>query len=550
MHKPNLITRRRFLSRSSQVGLGVALSTLVDIPLVLKRALAEGTIGQPGPDGSVKKILFVFLRGACDALNTVIPVRDTAYSNVHRPTLYIPEDPNSSIYDETTGVCDFPISSGNSADPNFSTYHYDQSITLRNGFAGLHPSMKFVAPIYNAGELAILHRVGYPNQSRSHFDSQRYWENGMPNNNSAQEGIFYRAMVESGLAEASPLTGVSIQSSLPLLLRGAGAAMTNLSDPTRYKLLGVPNTLPGDAKAQAALTAALKYPLPAKASRDLLNLQSENMTRTLKIFEAIDFSEGGNTFVDDIGTDGGPDPYYLFPTQAAKNGGSPFHGDDPAKNVVPANNQSYNFYKNLKAAALLLNRTDAIIAGTELTGWDTHNNQGGLTGTHPELLQRVGWAIYAMKKYFTQHGRGTNAPSDNAKVNWDDVIVITLSEFGRTTVENGNFGTDHAEGGTMFIAGGSVNGGLYGCHPSDSYNGNSVPWVTGDTGTMFGVNNRYLQRAIDYRSVLGEMLRNHLGSTQNQLDRIIPGYANPAENLGGGGSGLDGTTIAGELGIV
>jgi uncharacterized protein (DUF1501 family) len=550
MQAPNLITRRRFLSRSGKIGLGVALSTLVDMPLVLKRALAEGSIGQPGPGGEVKKILFIFLRGACDALNTVIPVRDPAYSTVHRPSLYIPEDGPSTIYDETTGICDFPVSSGNSGDPNFATYHYGNSITLRNGFAALHPSLKFLAPLYNSGELALMHRVGYPNQSRSHFDSQRYWENGIPNNNGAQEGIFYRAMVESGLAGDSPLTGVSIQSSLPLLLRGSGAAMTNLSDPTRYELLGIPRTSNGDAKAQAAFNASLVYPLPHKASRDLLNLQQQNLTRTLKIFEDIDFSENGNNFVDDIATDGGADPYHLFPTQQQKNGGYAVHAQNPDKYVVPSNSRSYNFFKNLKAAALLLNRTDAVIAGTELTGWDTHNNQGALTGTHPELLQRVGWAIYGLKKYFTQYGRGNNAPSDNAKVNWNDVLVITLSEFGRTTIENANLGTDHAEGGTMFVAGGSVNGGLRGCHPSDSYNGNNVPWVTGDTGTMFGVRDRYLERSIDYRSVLGELIRDHLGATQDQLNRIIPGYSNPAENLIGGGTGLDGTSIAGELGLV
>src|SRR2546430_13172467 len=58
----NIITRRGFLDRSFKVGLGVALSTLVDIPLVVKRALAEGTIGKNG-----KKLLFIFLRGANDS---------------------------------------------------------------------------------------------------------------------------------------------------------------------------------------------------------------------------------------------------------------------------------------------------------------------------------------------------------------------------------------------------------------------------------------------------------------------------------------------------
>ena len=88
-----------------------------------------------------------------------------------------------------------------------------------NGFAALHPSLKFLAPIYNAGHLALIHRVGYTKQSRSHFDSQNYWENGNPNNNIIKSGIFYRTMVESGLANTAPLTGVSIQTSLFLFCR-------------------------------------------------------------------------------------------------------------------------------------------------------------------------------------------------------------------------------------------------------------------------------------------------------------------------------------------
>jgi hypothetical protein len=73
---------------------------------------------------------------------------------------------------------------------------------------------------------------------------------------------------------------------------------------------------------------------------------------------------------------------------------------------------------------------------------------------------------------------------------------------------------------------------------------------------MFAVNNRYLKRMADYRSVLGELIRDHLGASQDQLNRIIPGYANEAaEHLRFGGTvapPLDHneTPIAGELDIV
>ncbi|MBI4324807.1 MAG: DUF1501 domain-containing protein [Chloroflexi bacterium] len=532
----NIITRRGFLDRSFKIGLGVALSTLVDIPVVMKRALAEGNIGRNG-----KKLLFIFLRGANDALNSVIPIRDGAYNATNRPDILIPSDVGTDY--SVTGPCDSPTNSS-ATDPTFG---YTSAIRLGNGFAALHPSLKFLAPVYNAGDLALIHRVGYPKQSRSHFDSQNYWENGSPGNNLSKDGIFYRTLLESGLAHTAPLTGVSVQSSLPLLLRGSKAAMTNLTDPTRYNLFGIPNTSTGNAKADNALRTANGFPFPEKRNRELLALQYQNLSDTLSIFASLDFSDAGNTFRDDASTDNDSAPYYLFPTSNATNGGYALHGNNAAKYVVDTG--AYSFFRNLKAAALILNKTEAIIAGTEFGGFDTHSNQGAVTGQHANLQRRIAWALYALRKYFLKYAD---------KATWDNLIVVTLSEFGRTTVQNSDFGTDHAEAGVMFVAGGGVKGfkagnapGVFGCSPTDAYNGQSLPWVTGQTGSMFGVSGRYLKRAVDYRSILGKLIRDHLGATQAQLNRIIPGYAVPGECLlAGGVSSIDGTRIAGELEIV
>jgi uncharacterized protein (DUF1501 family) len=519
-----------------KLGLGVALSSLTDIPFVMKRALAEGTIGLNG-----KKLLFIFLRGANDALNSVIPVGDSSYGAGIRPNIFIPTDPGTNY--AALGPCDDPVSPL----PTAPTFGYANAIRLGNGFAALHPSLKFLAPVYNSGDLAIVHRVGYPKQSRSHFDSQNYWENGDPNNNVNRDGIFYRTILESGLARSRALTGVSIQSALPLLLRGSLAAMTNLNDPTRYSLMGVPNRT-GDAKADAALRMGNTFPFAEKRERELLSLQFQNMMSTISVFEGIDFREEGNTFVDAANTDGDTAPYYLFPTTNAKNGGYALHNNDAQKYVVDPG--SYDFFRRLKNAALVLNKTEAIIAGTETGGFDTHNNQGGVTGSHANLQRRIGWAIYALKQYFTRYAD---------QVQWKDLVVVTLSEFGRTTMQNDSAGTDHAEAGAMFIAGGGVKGhgrhasgsGVLGCSVADSYNGQAVPWVPGATGSMFGVSKRYLKRALDYRSVLGELIREHMGATQGQLERIIPGYAVAGERLRSGGiSTKDNTTIGGEVDVV
>ncbi len=572
MHNFDIYSRRVFLSRSFKTGMAIALSTLTDIPFVMKRALAEGSIGLNG-----KKVLFIWLRFGNDGLNNILPIQDSEYLNI-RPNIGIPKDPiatdplnpnyNPNLYSQTGACADmtqFSDMLGTARTPTDPTYLYNRAIPTGNGFAALHPALKFLAPVYNAGDLALLHRVAYPKQSRSHFDSQNYWENGNPNNNLSKDGIFYRTIMESGLANTAPLTGISIQSALPLILRGSEAAMTNLTSPTRYDLLGVP-TPAGDSKAFNAIAGANYYPFPAKRNRELLDLQYENMTNTLRIFSNMDFSEAGNTFRDDTKTDSDTawypgasndsQGYYLFPTTNAKNGGfqrPAGGGTTTAKYVVPTN--QYGFFSNLKAAAMILNKTDAVIAGTEIGGFDTHQTQGGATGQHANLLQSVGWAMYALRKYFMNYAD---------KATWDNTIVVTLSEFGRTSVENADRGTDHAEAGVMYVAGGGVKGygssngtGVFGC--SDVEN---IPWKVGPRttniatcGTMYAANTGvlagYLRRSSDYRSVLGEIIRKHLGSTQNQLNRIIPGYASSGEGLlSGGTSSIDGVQIRGELGLL
>jgi uncharacterized protein (DUF1501 family) len=173
-----------------------------------------------------------------------------------------------------------------------------------------------------------------------------------------------------------------------------------------------------------------------------------------------------------------------------------------------------------------------VVTGTSLEGFDTRNGQGGLRGTHANRLKWIGWTFYALRKFF----------NNISPALWQNTIIVSLSEFGRTTQQNGSGGTDHAEAGVMFIAGGKVKGGVYQC-------GNDN-WTVGRSGSMFQVSGRYLRRTVDFRSVLGEIIREHLGATAAQLNTIIPGYAEARENLLSGGITLDTTKIVGELGIV
>jgi uncharacterized protein (DUF1501 family) len=489
----NLITRRLFLERSVVSLLSAAGAALFGVPPFLQRALAAGVLPE-----NTKKMLFIFLRGGNDALNTIIPWADSAYNLTNRPTLYIPPpDPLSSVPGQMVVTADLT-----------------RAIDLGNGFAGAHPALAEAAPLFNAGQLALIHRVGYPKQSRSHFDSQRYWENGVPRDNFLNSGIFYRAVVDTGLYQGRAFPAVSVQSSSPLLLRGA-IAMPSLADPSRYDLLGVTANAQGQptdkTKLLNAIDAQHRIPYPEKDNRQLLFATGQGLKASIEALKSVGVDR--NDFFDTDGTT------HLFPIDAASN----------QKGFGSA---AYGFFRNLKVAAQILAGTDAVVTGTQLDGFDTHSDQGQLSGQHASLLRQIAWGTYAVRKFLT----------DANPALWQNTVIVTLSEFGRTTKENGNEGTDHAEAGTMFVAGGKVKGGVYQCS-NDS-------WTIGPTGSMFQVNNRYLRRSVDYRSVLGEVIRDHLGATPEQLKTIIPGYADPRENLQTGGVAPDGTRIVGELGLV
>src|SRR5262249_694014 len=133
------------------------LASMVTIPSFLQRALAEGTIGVSG-----KKVLFIFLRGGNDGINNVLPINDPGYA-AFRSTIGIPKDP-ATVYDAVTGQADNP------------GVIQPFAIRLGNGFAALNPNLYDLAPLFNTGQLALIHRVAYRTQSRSHFDSEKYWE--------------------------------------------------------------------------------------------------------------------------------------------------------------------------------------------------------------------------------------------------------------------------------------------------------------------------------------------------------------------------------------
>ena len=135
------------------------------------------------------------------------------------------------------------------------------------------------------------------------------------------------------------------------------------------------------------------------------------------------------------------------------------------------------------------------VAFADVGGWDTHVNQGGANG---QLANRL-----------DEFARSINALVTDLGDRMDDVVILTMSEFGRTARQNGNGGTDHGHAGSMFVVGGSVKGqkvhGRWpGLAPEQLNEGRDLALTT------------------DFRAVFAEVASKHLGA--ERLEVLFPGY--------------------------
>jgi len=452
-------SRRSFLRGTGLTLAGFGLSSLFPGAWI-RHALAAGPF-------SNKRLIFIFLRGGNDGINTVIPDGDPQYSTVNRPTLYIP-----------------PAS----------------SIDLLNGFARLHPAMADVMDVFNAGNLAIVHRVGFPNNSRSHFDDQRVWENGDPTEPKMFEGWLYRYVVENAVAQGVQLPALSVQGTPPVILRG-NEKFVNVANPDSFDYLPA---APKRTKLANAWLNRYTNLTGLEPFRAALTDTGIKLVDTLDEYRSWD-QRNWNPKDPNTG-------FYLFPVSDATN--------PPGPTGPRFGTNSYSFFKSLKICALSLLESDATspngtrLAGTELSSFDTHNGQGQVTGNQATLLS---WLAYGLRSLrIVLSGAATYDPGLGRvyPAIWQDTVVVTLSEFGRTSKENGSNGSDHAAASCLFAAGGAVHGGVYNC--------DAATWPA---GVIFGDGGRYLLMRTDYRAIFWEILRDHMGADPAKVDTIFPGYS-------------------------
>ncbi len=370
--------------------------------------------------GKKKTLITIFQRGAVDGLNMVVPFGESEYYNLRR---------NIAV-----------------AKPNQANGAIDL-----DGFFGLHPSLKPLETFWKNKQLAIIHGVGSPDNTRSHFDAQDYMEAGTPGVKSTRDGWLNRTLQATQTDKDSPFRAVAMAQQTPrsLIGRAPTIAMSNLAD-FAIRAGQYTNSVQGGFEGIWQDTA------------------KDNLGETGKeTFEAVNFLKTAN-------------PAQFVAENGAKYPNSPF-----GRSL-------------LQIAQLIKSGVGLEVAFTDTPGlnWDTHANEGNGRGQIANLLRDFGQSIAALA---TDLGK-----------RMDDVVILTMSEFGRTARQNGSNGTDHGHGNAMLVLGNSIRGGkVYGDWKglkSDQLN-----------------EGRDLAVTTDFRDVFGEIAYKHLGS--KDLKKLFPNYS-------------------------
>ena len=324
-----------------------------------------------------------------------------------------------------------------------------------DGFYALHPSLAPLKGLWDARTLAVVHACGSPDTTRSHFDAQDYMESGTPGVKSTPDGWLGRAAAALPATSASPFRSVALASRLPRSLRGDAGALA-MSSLDKFDVRA----------AQPAVARRGFESLYADGVQDLLHGTGR------ETFEAV---------------------------KLLKSAG--------ASRLSPANGADYprgRFGEALRQIAQLVRAEVGLqIAFAEVEGWDTHVGQGAEQGQLSNRLREFSGALAAFAQDLGDR--------------MSDVVVLTMSEFGRTVAENGNRGTDHGHATAMLAFGGGIRGGhVYGrwpgLAPEQRFEGRDLSVTT------------------DFRALFSEVASRHLALPATAP--LFPGWSPPARPLG------------------
>ncbi len=383
------------LSRRDFMKLAGTLAVAPALPSWMPRlAFAPEGVQPPGDI-----LVVVFQRGGMDGLNAVIPHGDADYYH-HRSRIAIPEPQDGS---DKTGID-------------------------LDGFFGLHPSLRPLKDVWDEKALAIVHAVGSPDPTHSHFDAMDYMERGTPGEKTIATGWIGRHLQTAPWQNDSPFRAIGMGGIMQASLRGP-VPVTTLQSIADFHLQGDTTRLSEIRERLAAL----------------YSLGSSLDPGAAEAFDAVDLLSK----VD-------------------------------VSNYTPAADAQYpetEFGMALKQVAQITKADIGLeVACVDIGGWDTHNAEGQLDGELPTLLNEFSTGLAAL-----YHDLGERAGR---------VTIVTMSEFGRRVQENASSGTDHGHGNCMFVIGGGVNGGkVYGGWPglsADQLYGPGDLAVTSDYRDVLG----------------------------------------------------------------
>ena len=327
-----------------------------------------------------------------------------------------------------------------------------------DGFFGLHPALDAFKRLYDEKLLAVVHATGSPDATRSHFDAQDFMESGTPGLKSTRDGWLNRYLQSTHHDDESLFRAVAATTQLPRILSGSAPSLA-IPDLARFGFGS--HRAAGLAKqGLERLWAGSDDPLLADTARETLDAVD-----TLKSVD---------------------------PAQYGPENNAHYPGNDFGRGM-------------LQIAQLIKADLGLEIAFVEIGGWDHHVNEGGASGSLANLLRQLSAGIEAFVRDLGDR--------------MQDVVLVTLSEFGRTAAENGSRGTDHGHANAIFVIGGAVKGGKVlgewpGLQREQLHEGRDLALTT------------------DYRDVMAAVLSGHLGA--RGLDRVFPGYSID----GGGFEGL------------
>jgi uncharacterized protein (DUF1501 family) len=331
--------------------------------------VARRMVFQPtaGPAGDV--LVCLFLRGGADGLHLVAPYGDTAYYT-ERPRIAVPRPDDRSVPAAERGVA-------------------------LDGFFALNPALAPLHEAYQAAHLAVVHAVGTPDQTRSHFSAMETMERGVANGSTSGTGWLGRHLQRAPGRSPSPLRALAIGDSLPQSLDGAlGATAVQSLEAFRLSL-------------PAAWSESFRGTLTSLYDHSLGPL-AEAGRETRRLLAALEKLE--------------PDRY-------RPDGGARYPNSD--------------FGRALAQIAQLIKADLGLeVACLDLGGWDSHIGQGPLL---EGLMRDLAAGLAA---FHADLGPRINR-----------VTLLAMSEFGRRVRENGGLGTDHGRATCLWLMGGGIRGG-------------------------------------------------------------------------------------------